>query len=91
MTITLHIPDDAERTLREAWGAELDQAAFEALLIEGYRTGRLSSAQVGRLLGISDRWTVEKWFADRHVPLNYSIEDLEADRRTLDRLFGKSA
>lgn len=91
MTIELNIPDEAEQTLRQAWGDTLDRAALEALAIEGYRTGRLSSAEVGELLGLEDRWTVARWLGERHVPLNYTADDLEADRRTLDRVLGKPA
>lgn len=91
MAISINIPKDQEQTLRNAWGADLDRAALEALAIEGYRTNRFSAAEVGELLGIKDRWLVNQWLADHKVPLNYSLEDLEADRRTLDRVLGKSA
>jgi predicted HTH domain antitoxin len=91
MTLNINIPDDAERALRQAWGDGLDRAALEALAVEGYRSGKLSAAEVGRLIGITDRWLVNKWLADRRVPLNYTMEDFEADRRTLDQFFGKSA
>lgn len=88
MGISLNIPPTAEAMLREAWGQNLDCAAVEALAVEGYRSGKLSAADVGRLLGLQDRWTVNQWLADRQVPLNYTLDDLEADRATLDRLLG---
>lgn len=91
MAISINIPKDQEETLREAWGSNLDRAALEALAIEGYRSGKLSAAEVGRLLGLEDRWVVNQWLADHKVPLNYTLEDLEADRSTLDRLLGKTA
>lgn len=89
MVIRINIPDDKEPTLRRAWGADLDRAALEALLIEGYRTGKLSAAEVGRLLELDDRWAVNQWLAEHNVPLNYSRDDLDADRRTLDQILGK--
>lgn len=88
MGISLNISPIAEAMLRQAWGQDLDGAALEALAIEGYRSGKLSAAQVGRLLGLEDRWAVNQWLADRQVPLNYTLDDLEADRATLDRLLG---
>ncbi len=91
MSVRLNISPEAEVALRNALGSDLGQQALEALAIEGYRSGKLSSAEVGRLLGLVDRWATNKWLADRNVPLNYSIDDLEADRRTLDRLLGKTA
>lgn len=91
MTIRIDIPPEHEAALRAAWGASLDQFAFEALVIEGYRSGRFSASEVGRFLRLADRWAVNKWLADRKVPLNYTIDDLESDRQTLDRVLGKSA
>lgn len=91
MVININIPKDQEATLQGAWGADLEKAALEALAIEGYRTSKLSAAEVGGLIGLSDRWEVNRWLADHKVPLNYSLEDLESDRQTLDRLLGKTA
>lgn len=90
MGLWIDIPAELEPALREAWGDDLSRAALEALVIEGYRGGKFSAFQVGQILGLGDRWAVNQWLADRHVPMNYTIEDLEADRRTLDRLLGKS-
>lgn len=87
--ITIHIPDDAEQALRDAWGDNLDRAALEALAIEAYRTGKLGISHVRRLLGLESRWEAEAWLGIRGVNWNYSIEDLEADRKTLDRILGQ--
>lgn len=91
MGLWIDIPAELEPALREAWGDDLSRAALEALVIEGYRAGKFGECTVRRLLGLEDRWATERWLADRKVPSNYSLEDLEADRRTLDRLFGKTA
>jgi predicted HTH domain antitoxin len=91
MTLHLNISPEAEKALRDAFGSDLNRAALESMAIEGYRSHKLSRAEVGRLLGIEDRWILEKWLADRKVYLNYSAEDLDDDRRTLRELFGKSA
>jgi len=87
--ITIHIPDDAEKAFREAWGDNLDRTALEALVIEAYRTGKLGISQVRRLLGLESRWETEAWLGNRGVNWNYSIDDLEADRKTLDRILGQ--
>lgn len=91
MSISIQIPSDQEQTLRRAWGPDLAQAALEALAVEGYRSRRLSAAEVGKLLGIDDRWAIGQWLADHQVPLNYTLDDLEADRKTLENVLGKSA
>jgi len=54
-----------------------------ATVLEEYRCGRLSHGQVGKLLGIN-RFEVDAFLKENNVPLNYSIKDLEDDRRTLD-------
>ncbi len=86
MRLELDIPDDSERLLRDAWGPDLDRAALEALVIEGYRSGRLTLMQVGQLIGVDNRWAANQWLADRKVWLDYTPEDLERDRAALDLL-----
>ncbi|NOT01071.1 MAG: UPF0175 family protein [Phycisphaerales bacterium] len=88
MTIHLQIPDDAAAALRRAWGDNLDRAALEALVMEGYRAGKLGIGTVRRLLGFDSRYETEEWLGSRGVHWNYGLDDLEADRRTLDRVFG---
>ena len=88
MTLRLEISDDAHRALNEAWGQDLSRAALEALSIEGYRTGKLSRHDVQTLLGFQNRWETEEWLGSHGVCMNYSLEDLEADRATLNRVLG---
>lgn len=88
MTLKLDLPRSAEQILQEAWGRDLGCAVLEALAIEGYRTDKLSLYQVRVLLGHESRWETEAWLGSRGVHMNYTLEDLEEDRRTLDRLLG---
>ncbi len=90
MAVTFDLPPDIETHLAAAYG-DLGQAAKEALVVEGYRSGRLGIGAVRRILGFETRWEAEQWLAARRVPINYGSEDLEADRRTLDRVLGKDA
>ena len=59
----------------------------ECLALLEYRLGHLSHRQVGEMLGL-DYWQTESFFAEHKVPLNYSLNDLEADRATLDKILG---
>ena len=86
MQLTLDIPDDLAAALRAAHGSDLGRAALERLAVEGYRQGRLSTHQLQRLLGFADRFETEGWLGRNGVSLNYSLDDLEADHRTLGRL-----
>lgn len=85
MAIQFELPQDVEDELRERFG-DLDQAAKEAFLIQSYRDGRLS---VGQVAAIRGRGVIETqaWLSERGAPLNYSVDDLEEDRRTLAKLF----
>lgn len=86
MSITLELDSEAQQALEKAFGEELNRAAIEALAIEGYRLGKLSMHQVQELLGFEDRWETQDWLGGRGVSLSYTLEDLESDRATLDRV-----
>ncbi len=90
MAISINIPFEQEKTLRAAWGNRLDQAAFDGLLVESYRAGRLSAGEVAELLGLETSLEALAWLSKHGVPLNYTIEDLKADRRTLAEDFPES-
>jgi hypothetical protein len=91
MTISIEIPASAEKLLRAAFGENLSRATLEAIAVDGYRSGKLSRYEAQTLLGFTDRWETEAWFASKGVQLNYGLEDLEADRRTLAAKFPEHA
>ncbi len=84
MEVTINLPEDVANVFL-ANGENLEREILEATALEGYRTGRLSHAQVGRMLGLN-RFEVDEFFKNHDITLNYTIEDLEADRRTLELL-----
>jgi predicted HTH domain antitoxin len=88
MAVTIDIPADAERLLRQAFGDDLERTALEAIAVEAYRGGKLTTYEVQLLLGFEDRWETETWLGGRGVFRNYGPEDLEADRETLQRVLG---
>jgi predicted HTH domain antitoxin len=85
MEITIHIPDDLARSLGQA-GGDLSRRTLEALAIDGYRSGKLTEEQVRRILGYGTRMQVHELLKEHDVYLNYRLEDLEQDMRTLDHL-----
>jgi hypothetical protein len=88
MDIAIKIPPRAEATIERAWGPDIGGAAWDALLIEGYRTGKLSTGDLADALAFATRFEAERWLKQHDVPLNYTIAELEADRATLDQLLG---
>jgi Uncharacterised protein family (UPF0175) len=77
MDVPLQIPDDVARVI-QSQQPDLSRAA-----LEGYRTRRLSEAQVRRMLGLRTRMQVHAFFKDRNVYLNYSLQELESDLESL--------
>jgi predicted HTH domain antitoxin len=85
MHFDIRIPDEVVDALQAGWG-DLPRAAKEALAIESYRTGRISLGVLAEMLemGVIE---ADAWLANRGVPMNYSEQDLESDRRDLATLF----
>lgn len=85
MQIHVEIPSDVAEELRQAWG-DLDRAALEAIVVQAYRDEVLTSAQVGRVLGLESRAAVAAFLKERRAYLHYDSEDLESDLATLRTL-----
>ncbi len=80
MTIEIQIPDDIAYLLSQHH-PELSRAALEAIALEGYRSMKLSTAQVRRMLGFSTRIQVHEFLKEHGVYLHYTMADLEQDRK----------
>ena len=84
--VTVKLPENIARSFGDT-PEDVARQILENAAIEGYRVGRLSHRQVGEMLGL-DYWETDSFFAERHVPLNYSLADLEADRAALEKILG---
>jgi hypothetical protein len=82
MDVQLQIPDDVARIIQSEQ-PDLSRAALEALALEGYRSKRLSEAQVRRMLGLRTRMQVHAFLKAHNVHLNYSADELEKDFESL--------
>ena len=79
MSVTITLPNQAERTFRETWGEQLNQKAFDALVIQGYREKLFSIGRVAELVGLSTTIQAEEWLADRRVERNCDPADFRDD------------
>ena len=84
MNVVVRVPDDF--AARFGTEAELGRRALEALALEEYRAGRLSAAELRGILGFGTRGELDGFLKARGVYEDYTPEDLERERRTLDRL-----
>jgi hypothetical protein len=88
MAITIEIPVQIEQQLQGNW-PNLERHALEGFVTEAFRQGKLSSHQVGQALGMTSRWQAIEFLSERGVYPGYDVDDLEQDRRTLDRIGSK--
>jgi predicted HTH domain antitoxin len=89
MQIAIDLPEDIAEILKAAW-RDLPHGLLQAVAGEGYRDGALSRDEVGRLLGLSV-WDAEAFLKKRQAYPAYNEEDLEQDRRDLDRIAPQSS
>ena len=78
MRITIDIPEELAGHLVAA-GQDPARAALEAIALEGYRSDRLSEAEIRELLGLSSRMEVDAFLKEHGALLPYTEEDLAHD------------
>jgi len=89
MHMTLDLPPDVEDRLRRET-PNLDADVKEAYSLELFRQGRLSHAELSRVLGL-DRFETDAYLKRQRVfEGSLTMADLDADRQTLDHVMGKA-
>jgi hypothetical protein len=81
MRITLELPEDLARRLAGD-ASRVPRAALEALALEGVRSGKLTTAQARRLLGIESRYEMDGFLKTHGVLLPVTVEDIRRDSET---------
>ena len=84
MNVVLPIPDDLAEQLGSA--DDLARRALEALALAEYGAGRLTEAQLRRMLGFETRYELDGFLKERGIFHQYTREDLRREQETLDRL-----
>jgi hypothetical protein len=85
MAITIQLPREIEEELRRG-DPLLEESARDGFLVSNYQAGKLSTGDIAVILGFETRYQAEQWLANHGARQNYSVADLEADGRTLDRV-----
>ena len=85
VSVTPELPKDVERDLRERFG-DLGQVAKEAFVVQSYRENSLSVGQIARVpqMGVIE---TQAWLGERGAPIDHSLQNVEEDRETLDKIF----
>jgi len=85
MEVTIQVPEDIAYHLQAKWGQDLPRHVLESVALECFRERILGEGHLRRLLGFATRFEVHAFLKQHEVPF-YTLEDLEHDRQTLDRL-----
>ena len=85
MNVTVPIPDDLANRLSAA-GGDLSRRALEGFGLEEYKAGRITKAELRRLLGYETRYELDGFLKAHDVWMNYTIEDLRREVATLEQL-----
>jgi hypothetical protein len=86
-TIEISVPDELVRAIGAA-PSELPRRAFEALVSEAYRGGRITHAQVSKMLEL-DRWQTDTFLKEASAFRACETEDFAGDLATLRSLAAK--
>jgi hypothetical protein len=71
-------------------GRDAARSLLEESVAGAYRDGRLTMEQVRQLLGFGTRMQVDA-FLDQHEIYDYTVEDLDKDTATLDKVLAEKA
>ena len=84
MEVTINLPEDVVEVF-SANGANIEREVLEATALEGYREGKLSQAQVRRMLGFATDMQVDAFLKRHEIYLEYDLEDIRREAAFLDR------
>jgi hypothetical protein len=84
VNINIEVPDDIVTRWRRR--GDMSRAVLEGVALEAYRQRVIGEARLQQWLGLETRFEVHDFLKAHGVPMNYTLEDLEADRQTHDRL-----
>ncbi len=81
MQVIIDLPEDIAQMLQSD-GQDIERSTLEAIAIEGYRSRRLTQAQVRKTLGLQTDLQVDAFLKLHEIALDYDEEDLQRDTET---------
>ena len=88
MSLTITLPSSIERHLEMGWGDSLPRKATEALAMEGYRSGILSTGEIAEMLGTSVN-EADGFLKERGLLIFESLEEIDLDSAKLEEILTK--
>jgi hypothetical protein len=87
-TVEISVPDELVKAIG-ANHSDLPRRVFEALVSDAYRSGRITQAQVSKMLDL-DRWQTDAFLKESKAFRASESEDFAGDLATLRSLAAKS-
>lgn len=84
MDVTLSIPDDIAEQLART-GGDLQRRALENFALEELRGGRITEAQLRKMLGL-ERMELDGFLKTHGIFHEFTAEEIDRQVRTLERL-----
>ena len=85
MDLTIQIPDELARHLAEEHG-DLSRRILEMIALEEFKSGHITKPELRRVLGFETRGGLDGFLKARGVFEEYTLDDLEQERRDMSRL-----
>ncbi len=84
MDVRLHLPDEFAERLNAA-GEDLSRRVLEAIAVDEYKLGHLTTGELRRLLGFGTRAALDGFLKAHGVSVDYTLEDLQEEHRDLSK------
>jgi len=85
VSVTFQLPEEVEQKLR-AQSADLEGEAKEAYALELFRQKKLTHFELSKVLGM-DRFQTDAYLKQKNIfEGSLTMEDLDADRETIERV-----
>lgn len=78
MEVTINLPEDVAKVFL-ASGENIEREVLEATALEGYRSGKLSQAQLRRMLGFETDLQGDAFLKEHEVYLEYDLDDIKRE------------
>ena len=69
-----------------AVSSDLSRRALEALALEEYKAGRITSVDLQRMLAYTTRYQLDGFLKDHGIFYHYTMEDFDREQESLSRL-----
>ena len=78
MNVAIDLPDEIGQVFAARAGGA-SRAVLEAVALEAYRSGTITTAQVQQMLGLRSRWETEAFLRRAEAYHDYTMDDAERD------------